>query len=86
MTTIGTTNRRAKPVVKRVKTRAAMAPSSTQVMSETTRVATAKARNRSIGRPARAVWAARKTCLGQHVMEQSRFFRTYSKLGITIGE
>ena len=55
MTTIGTTNRRAKPVVKRVNTRAAMTPRSTQVTSETTRVATAKARNRRIGKPARAL-------------------------------
>jgi hypothetical protein len=51
----GTTTRRAKPVTKRVKTKAAMTPSTTHVTREMTRVAAAKARNRRIGRPARAV-------------------------------
>ena len=54
MKTTGTTKRRANPVVKSVNTRAAMTPRNTQVMSETNRVATPKARNSRIGRPARA--------------------------------
>lgn len=60
MKTTGTTKRRAKPVARSVKTRAAMTASSMQVARETSRVAMAKARNRRIGRPARADWAARK--------------------------
>lgn len=53
--TIGTTKRRAKPVMKSVKTKAAMIPRNTQVTRETTRVAAAKARYSRTGRPARAV-------------------------------
>lgn len=64
MKTMGTTKRRAKPVVKKVNRRAAMTPRKMQVMREAARVAMAKARNRRIGRPARAVWAARNDCLG----------------------
>jgi hypothetical protein len=72
MKTTGTTKRRAKPVVNSVNTRAAMTPTSTQVTRETTRVATAKVRNRRIGRPASAVWAARKDYTGQPVISRSR--------------
>ena len=64
MTTTGTTKRRANPVTKNVKTNAAKTPSSTQVTREAKRVAMAKARNRSTGRPAKAVWAARNDWLG----------------------
>jgi hypothetical protein len=51
---MGTTTSRAKPETKRVKTKAAMTPSPTQVTMEMTRVAAAKARNSKMGRPARA--------------------------------
>lgn len=52
---IGKTKKRAKLVVKSVNRRAAMTPSDTQAARDTTKVATAKARNRRIGRPTRAV-------------------------------
>ena len=64
MTTTGTMKRSANPVTKNVKTNAAKMPSSTQVTREAKRVAIAKARNRSTGRPAKAVWAARNDFLG----------------------
>ena len=54
-TTTGATKRRANPVTKKVKTNAAKTPSSTQVTREAKRVAMAKARNRSTGRPAKAI-------------------------------
>lgn len=55
MKTIGATKRRARPAIKNVNTKAAMTPISTHVARETTRMAAAKARNRTMGRPARAV-------------------------------
>lgn len=55
MKTMGTTKSRAKPETKRVKTKAATTPSTTQVTREVIRVAAAKARNSKIGRPARAI-------------------------------
>ena len=70
MKTTGTTKRRAKPLVKSVNTRAATTPRITQVTRETTMVATTKARNRRIGRPARAVWAARNDWSSQHLLVQ----------------
>lgn len=62
MKTTGTKKRRAKPVLKSVNTRAVMIPRNMQVMEETTRVVMVKAKKSRIGRPARAVCAARNDC------------------------
>lgn len=55
MTTLGIRKRSAKPVMKKVNKNAAITPSSTQVTSEANRVEMAKARNRRMGKPAKAV-------------------------------
>lgn len=60
--TTGTTRRRVRPAMRKVNTQAAITPRNMQVIRETARVETAKVKNRRIGRPARAICAARNAC------------------------
>lgn len=60
MTTVGTTKSNAKPTTKKVMVSEAMRPRRRQVVRQTRRVAAAKARKRTMGRPANAAWVVRK--------------------------
>jgi hypothetical protein len=60
MNTVGTTKRRAKPITKKEKVRAARVPRKRQVLRETRSVVVAKAKKRMRGRPVRAPWVVRK--------------------------